>query len=129
MKKSYGLIALALLLAAAPAFAQNPTVGVYFDPAGTQNSATRNGGYDEQYTAYIIAYFENVVGGAAYQLTIDNPGITLLAETIPPGIEVGTALTGCEIGLTVPQFGFYGKPVLLETLTLYAYNNIIQVGS
>ena len=127
MKKSYGLIALALLLAVAPAFAQNGTVGVYFDAKGTQSSATLNGGYDETHNAYIVAFMENMIGGAAYQLTMD-PRITLLSETPAPGILVGNALTGCEVGLTTPIVGFYGTPALLETLTLWTGANLISDG-
>ncbi len=126
MKKSYGLIALALLLAA-PAFAQNPTLGLYWDLQGTQMSATRNGGYDESFNGYIIAYMENVIDGAAFKLTVPA-GVQVVAETTPPGIMVGNALTGVQIALTTPMFGFYGKPVLIETITFWTGENIIPMG-
>ncbi len=126
MKKSYGLLALALLLAA-PAMAQNPTIGVYFDAQGHNNTAIVNGGYDETHTAYIVAFFENLVGGAAFQLTVDSR-ISVLGEVTPPGIEIGTALTGCEIGLTNPAMGFYGQPVLLDTITLWTGANTFANG-
>ncbi len=122
MKKGCGLIALALLLAAAPAFAQNPTIGVYFDPQGRSTFEPAHLTPFPTYTAYVIAFFENVVGGAAYKITMD-PGFLVTQEVFPAGIQIGTCTTGCEIGLTVPQFGFYHEPVLLETLTIMGFDD------
>jgi len=128
MKKSYGLIALALLLAAAPAFAQNPTLGLYWDLQGTQMSLNRVGGFDEPaFNGYVIAYMENVIDGAAFKLTVPA-GVMVTGEAIPPGIMVGTALTGVQIALTSPQFGFYGNPVLIETITFWTGANLVPNG-
>lgn len=126
MKKCYGLIALALLLSA-PVLAQDNTIGVYFDTAGTQNTAILNGGFDELHTAYIIGFGEMVVGGAAFKLDMD-PRITLINATFPAGVQIGTLVDGIEIGLQFPAAGYYHTPVLLGTMTLFTNGYLIAYG-
>lgn len=125
MKKSYGLLAL-LLLVASPVLAQQPTIGVYFNAAGTQTSTVAPYGPTHTVTAYIIAtHTEQTVGGAAFKLTID-PKITLVGATYPAGIQVGTLADGIQIGLTNCYFGYYGNPVVLATLTLFTGTNFMD---
>lgn len=117
MKKAIVLLGLTLL-AATPAMAQVPSIGVYFDAAGTQNTAILNGGFDEFHTAYVIGHAEALVGGAAFALDI-FPRITILNAVYPAGIQIGDLYTGIEIGLSEPVIGFFNQPVLLGTLTLW----------
>jgi hypothetical protein len=124
MKKRYGLLALVLLVAA-PVMAQQPTIGVYFDAAGTQTSTVAPYGPMHTVTAYIMAtHTEQTVGGAAFKLDLD-PKIMLVGASYPPGIQVGALTEGIQIGLTNCYFGYYDNPVLLATLTLNTGTNIM----
>lgn len=128
MKKVLVLSALIALLAA-PAMASTPfpSVGVYFNPQGTQSYATLNGGFDETHTAYVIAFAEALVGGAAFKIDI-YPEIMILIGEYPMGVQFGELLTGIEIGLTNPVVGFFGQPVRLATLTLFTGEALIDYG-
>lgn len=129
MKKSFGLLALLALVLATSAAAQAPmSIGVYFDTAGTQCSKTVAGGPDEDpFDAYVIAFAEMVVGGAAFKLDKD-PAIVVTGVAYPAGIQIGDILTGIEIGLTNPQIGYFGNPVRLATLTIWPGMQIIPYG-
>lgn len=118
MKKAYGILALAVLLLAQPVLAQYPSVGVYFDEAGTQNTAFLPGDYFPPHTAYVIAFAEALVGGAAFKLDV-YPEILVLQTTYPAGLQIGDPLAGVEIGLTEPQIGYDHLPVRLADLTIY----------
>lgn len=118
------LIALALAACAAvPAAAQQSSIGVYFNAAGTQSTATLNGGYDELHTAYVIGFGEMLLGGAAFKLDLD-PRIVLVNATFPVGVQIGDLVNGIEIGFQEPEIGFFGRPVRLATLTLFTGANL-----
>ncbi|MHB8079977.1 MAG: hypothetical protein ACYDIE_12075 [Candidatus Krumholzibacteriia bacterium] len=128
MKKGHWLLTIALaLIVAVPAVAQQATLGVYFDAAGTQTTGVFNGGYDVTHTAYLIAFVETVVGGAACKLVMD-PQILLINAVYPAGIQIGDLLNGIEIGLTDPLLGYFGQPVRMATLTLFTGANLIANG-
>lgn len=125
MKKGHWLLTIALaLLVVAPAAAQQASIGVYFDAAGTQTTGVFNGGYDEEHTAYLIGHYEGVVGGAACKVVLD-PRIILFNTVYPAGIQIGDLLAGVEIGLLDPGLGFFGQPVRLATMTLFTGANLI----
>ena len=134
MKKCYGLILTSvLLLTAVTAAAQPPalpSVGVYFDEEGTALTGTFNGGADEFYAAYVIVFWESLVGGASYSLNLD-PRLTLVNATYPlDGVQIGSPIDGCgvEVGLTTPAFGYYNTPVIISVLTLWSGDQIIYNG-
>lgn len=120
-------VILALILFAVPALAQTPNVGVYFNTAGTQNTAVFNGGVDETHTAFVLARAEMLIGGAAFKLTLD-PRIVVLGVAYPMGVQFGELATGVEVGLTEPLSGYFGVPVLIATLTLWTGANLIANG-
>ncbi len=120
------LIMLSIAALAGAANAQTPTIGVYFDPEGTQTSTVAPYGPAHTVTAYVLAMnTEQTVGGAAFKLELD-PKITLSGATFPAGIQIGTLTDGIQIGMTDCYYGFYGQPVLLATLTLWTGTNFMN---
>ena len=121
MKKGYIGIALALVLAATPVLAQ-PTVGVYYDTAGTISNMTIGAAIQPVvFDAYVIVFWENMIGGASYGISFD-PAITPIGEVYPEdAINIGSPFDGCgtEVGFGTPQFGFYNTPVLVTTLQFF----------
>jgi len=129
MKKCHWLLTIALvLLVVSPAAAQQASIGVYFNAAGTQTTGVFNGGYDVMHDAYLIAFVETFVGGAACKLVLD-PRIILLSATYPAGIQIGDLLTGIEIAATDPIMGYFGQPVRLATLKLFTGANLLANGT
>ena len=121
MKKGHWLLTIALaLLVAVPAFAQTPSLGIYFDLAGTQAYQPGHIGLNEAHTAYVIARAEMLIGGAAYKITIDDPNLMFTGASYPAGIQIGDALNGVEVGFTEPVVGYFGVPVRVSTLSLFA---------
>jgi hypothetical protein len=126
MKKRYSRILLTLLLVSAPAWAVLPpsggSIGVFFDVEGTVVSLNAFPSFTEL-DAYIIVYWEAMVGGAAYSIPGPPPGTMLAVEEWPDGINIGSAFdgTGCEVGLFLPGFGYYGTPVLMSHIKLFNY--------
>ncbi len=105
-----------------------PTVGVYWDQAGTQANHTANGGHDETHTAYVVAVnTERGIGGAAFKLEMD-PRITMTGAIYPDGTQVGTLADGIQIGFTDCHAGVYGLPVLIATLSLWTGDQLIPNG-
>jgi len=128
MKKGHWLLTIALaLLVAVPAVAQQATIGVYFDAAGTQTTGVFNGGYDVVHTAYLIGFVETFVGGAACKVALDSH-ILLLGAVYPPGVQIGDLLAGVEIGFTEPILGYFGQPVVMATLQLFTGANLLVNG-
>ncbi len=128
MKKGHWLLTIALaLLVVSPAAAQQASIGVYFDPDGTQTAAVFNGGFDEVHDAYLIGFAETFVGGAACKLVLD-PRITLISAVYAPGVQIGDLLAGVEIGFTDPILGYFGRPVVMATLQLWTGANLLANG-
>jgi len=103
-----------------------PVVGVFFDTDATVTTATYNGGFDEFFTAYVIATGGPLLlGGAAYKVTLD-PGITLVTTNYPPSVQIGDILNGVEEGLYDPVFMDPDHPALLATMVITAGNNLLD---
>jgi hypothetical protein len=122
------LIAVLALFAAAPVLAQTPSIGIYFNPQGTQSTGVFNGGFDELHTAYVVGFGEFVWGGGAFKVALD-PRIVLVSSSFPAGVQIGDALAGVEVGFQDPKAGYYGTPVLLATLTLFTGANVFAGGT
>ena len=123
MKKVFGILALTMaLLVATNVCAQDKSIGVYFDTAGTQNGKTSTAEWGHPapapFDAYVIAFAEMVVGGAAFKLEM-NPAINFVGASYPAGIQIGEIRTGIEIGLTNPVVGYFGYPVRLATVSIW----------
>ncbi len=113
------LTALAMVALAGTAAAQTPALGVFFDAAATQTTATYEGGPTNMYTAYICAVnCEQTVGGVAFRLVKDSR-IQILNAVYPAGVQIGSLTDGIQVGFTDCYNGFFGAPVLIATLTLY----------
>jgi|SaaInl8_200m_RNA_FD_contig_21_1166963_length_577_multi_9_in_0_out_0_1 hypothetical protein len=105
---------IATLVVVMPALVQAATLGVYFDTDGDSNLLINDEFVNE---AYVIAFAESMVAGAAFQMTMD-PYQQLLQSSYPDGLAIGAPLDGVEIGFSTPVSGYYGVPVLVATLTL-----------
>jgi hypothetical protein len=124
------------------------TFGVYFDPAG--GSTTVQPVQNQELVMYVILFAEAPVAGAAWQiemtsdqysgvmvgppgpncqppwcahqdppfwiLDVQNEGVAVLGDPFFSGIRQGFG--DC-------RFGFFGQPVLLSTITLYPWANIL----
>jgi len=120
MRTWHGILTALLVVATAgAASAQGPAIGVFFDTAATQTTATFEGGPTNTYTAYVYAVdTEMLVGGVAFKLNKD-PRISIISTTYPSGVQIGDITSGVQVGFTDCQPGFYGTPVLVATLLLY----------
>jgi len=127
MKTCNSLFVLFAVLAfATAAFAQGPAIGVFFDEAGTQSSASLNGGVGEIHTAYVCAVdAEMMVGGASFKLVLD-PQILLLTATYPAGLAIGEISAGVDLGLTDAIPAFMGGAAVLATLQLTTFDNLLD---
>jgi hypothetical protein len=131
MKKCYLGALAALLLVSAPLFAQLPpsgaTVGVYFDEEGTVSIIHHFPGLSTL-DAYVVVYWEAMVGGASYSMNQPPPDVLVVAEEYPDGVNIGSPFDGCgtEVGLFLPGFGFYGTPVVISHIQLL---NVTPVGT
>jgi len=122
MKRHLLFVALALLLAGS---VNAQTIGVYWDEAGTVTTIPVGSGQGgaPTFTGYVLVFVEDVVGGASYALQIRdlddalNDELLLASAVYPDGLQIGSALTGVEVGFSFPQYGFLGTPVLVSTLT------------
>lgn len=113
------LLALALTAMAGSAVAQPTAIGVYYDTAATETSYTFEGGPTSFLTAYIYSTnTEQTVGGAAFKLDLD-PRITILNQSFPAGVQIGSLPLGIQIGLTECSIGYFGVPTLFATVTLW----------
>lgn len=119
-------VIVAILAFATAALAQGPSIGVFFDTAGTQSSASLNGGLGEIHTAYVCGVdAEMMVGGASFRLVLD-PQILLLTATYPEGLAVGEIAAGVDLGLTNPIPAFLGDAAVLCTLQLTTFDNLMD---
>lgn len=127
MQKMITILALTALIAVAgSALAQSPSVGLYFDTDGLNSTAVLNGGNDEFYDAYILAFSDRSIDGAAFMLDI-FPDIELLNVAYPGGSAIGDLKTGVEISLDSPALGA-PQPVVLAELTLFTGLNLVYYG-
>ncbi len=128
MKRMRTILILALALGLTPvlAVAQTPSVGVYFDTDGLQAHAVLNGGNDETHTAWVLAFSDTPIAGAAFMLDI-LPDITILDEIYFGGTAIGSAKTGLELTLDVPVDPA-GQPVVLGELTLFTGEFLVYYG-
>jgi hypothetical protein len=126
MKRTFSSIFITLLLTGA-ALAQDPSVSLYLDAAGTQSNGTITIQYNPiqgtynpvVFTGYIVAFWDTgVVGGAAYQI-LTFPPVTALAVDYVDGVQLGDPFDGCgvEQGLVFPQSGYFHAPILLGEVT------------
>jgi hypothetical protein len=122
MKKHLLFVIIALVAAVTPVLAQEGTIAVYFSPNGVQSS--RYAQYsDFLYEAYVTIYVEDVVRGASFALDIANAEVSLISETYPAGtVYVGDMLTGVDLGLVDPLYGYLGNPCVVGSATLL--NNV-----
>jgi hypothetical protein len=102
-----------------------PTIGVYFDEAGTEQAKVTNGGVGVIHQAYILVKnAEMLVGGATFTLELDP--LIMLGNAVPASaLVLGSLTTGVEMGLYsyLPVFGT--DVGLLYSLDLMTFNNIM----
>jgi hypothetical protein len=122
----FAVCVVAILAFAVSSYAQETTIGVFFDEDATQYFASFNGGFGEVHTAYVfVTNAEQMVGGMAFKLDLD-PQIMLLQTEYPAGLAIGNILTGVEIGLNEPVTAYYGVPALAATLTMTTFENLMD---
>jgi hypothetical protein len=100
----------------APALGTN-VVGIFFDQEGTENEVS----YDSQhylFYAYVLAYAEFEIGGAAFTFDIVSDNTHILFTQYPDGYWIGDPSSGVEIGLASPVPGFGGTFALVATCRL-----------
>ena len=116
MRRCFCGIVLTALLLSAPVMAQEASVGVYWDREGTQTYMTLE--LDQFVPAYVVAFFENRLAGAAWRLDTDFLVVDL---TYADGLHIGDPLGECGVdqALFEPIAGFYGEPILLAELYMW----------
>jgi hypothetical protein len=142
------LITLGLIGVAAAQECPPATIGVYFDLAGTSQTATPV--QHEDLYLYVIMFVEGPVGGATWRLEMTSPQYSdpLLGpigpNCQPPWCEtqdppfwymgyyaVGPVAfgdpfdTGVRQGFGTCQSGFYGNPILLGTVIIRPWADIL----
>jgi hypothetical protein len=99
-----------------PALGSN-AVGIFFDEEGMESEAS----YDAQhylFYAYVLAYAEFEIGGAAFTFDIASDNTHILFTQYPDGYWIGDPSSGVEIGLASPVPGFGEAPALVATCRL-----------
>ncbi|MFH1843550.1 MAG: hypothetical protein ABIF77_10130 [bacterium] len=123
MKKACFGVLLALFVMSTPVLAQTPTVGIYFDEAGTVPVLT---GYNlfqptTVITLHVVVFWENMVGGASFAIPeLNDSRLALAGFTYADGLNIGDPWDGCgvEFGFSTPQFGFLGNPVHVMSINV-----------
>ncbi|MBU0740807.1 hypothetical protein KKG45_04480 [bacterium] len=102
-----------------------PTIGIYFDEAGTVQHIEPNGGVGVTHTAYImIKEAEMIVGGATFKLEIDP--LIMLGSAVPvDALVLGSLTSGVEMGLYTYMPVFGAGTGLLYTIDLITFNNLM----
>jgi len=102
-----------------------PTIGVYWDEAGTITTLNTNGGFGVTHTGYIMVKdAEMGVGGATFKLDL-NPDIMLGGATPADALVLGSLTSGVEMGL-YSYLPVYGSGVgVLYTIDLITFNNLM----
>ncbi|MBC8422937.1 hypothetical protein H8E07_02325 [bacterium] len=102
-----------------------PTVGVYFDEAGTEQHLSTNGGFGVTHTAYVmVREADMVVGGATFKLELD-PLIMLGTATPVDALVLGSLTSGVEMGLYSYMPVFDTDAGLLYTIDLITFDNLM----
>lgn len=102
-----------------------PTVGVYFDEAGTVRDLSTNGGFGVTHTAYImVREADMLVGGATFKLDLD-PLIMLGTATPVDALVLGSLTSGVEMGLYSYLPVFESDVGLLYTIDLITFDNLM----
>lgn len=124
------------------------TIGAYFDPAGTRQSA--NPVQNRELRVYVILFAEAPIGGAAWRLSLTSPQFSgplvgpagpncqppwcthqdppfwHLATIYASTVQLGDPFdTGVRQGFKYCQSGFLGAPVLLATVVLMPWADIL----
>jgi hypothetical protein len=106
-----------LIILAAPVAAQ-PTIGVYFDEAGTRlQTQLEIGAIGQAYV--LVEQADMLLAGAAFRLEVAGDAV-MAGVQFAPGIAFGDLESGLEIGLFqwVPQFG--DDPFAIATFSFFA---------
>ena len=124
MKKHLLFVILALVVSATPLLAAEGTIGVYFTENGVDYSryAQFAGNDGPLIYGHVILFVEDVVRGGSFMMTVDSPEVAVISEAYPPNVAIGSIMTGLDLGLNDPIFGFLGAPVELVTVTMI--NNV-----
>ncbi len=121
MKRHLLFVMLALLVGTT-AMAQVGNVCVYWDVDGTIQDASgiENGNAPQAaYTGYVIVFVEDVVSGASFGLNVIGTEAFIAGFSYPEGLHIGDPLVGgVEIGMTNPEYGFLGTPVIVAELVV-----------
>jgi hypothetical protein len=139
LKKSIAVVfAIALAMTATVAGAQECSIAVYADAAGTTSSLDFEvDALGSPFSMYVVMFLQDTVNAAAYKLVLDgyNDGAPL-AESVqadtdnPEGWRVagpnGAGLFidetgGTNVALGECVFGYGGVPVLVTKYNMYAY--------
>ncbi len=153
MLKSLSALALLAILfgCTGSTIAQCPpaTIGVYFDAAGTGQSAIPV--QNQELRLYVVLYAEAPVGGAAWRLSMTSPQLSgplvgpvgpncqppwcpyqdppfwHLATFYASTIQLGDPFdAGVRQGFQYCQSGFLGAPVLLATVVLMPWADVLR---
>ncbi len=102
-----------------------PTIGVYWDEAGTLTHLDTNGGIGVTHTAYImVKEAEMVVGGVTFKLELDP--LIMLGSVVPvDALILGSLSSGVEIGLYTYMPVFGPEVGLLYTIDLITFDNLM----
>jgi len=121
--KKFSVLVVALLMLATPLFAQvtPPTIGVYFDQAGTQTEAPCTGAGD-YVTAYIIAKGGQMfMGGTSFALEVQSDIQIVAANLVAGAVEIPSnpdLTAGVELGLYDATWVDADHPLILYSLIL-----------
>lgn len=127
MKPLILALALACLLCASSALAEDCTIAAYGDPGGTWNLITPF--YGEYFSVYVVLFAEDTVAAAAYSITFPELGNSLFLAGRNPG-PGGNGLvideaTGTNVALGECVIGFGGQPVLVDEYVLIALPHFV----
>jgi hypothetical protein len=124
------------------------TIGVYFDVTGTTQSV--NPVQHEDLYMYVILFAEAPIGGAAWRLsmtsaqypdtligppgpdcqppecTYQDPPYWYLYSFVEGLVVLGDPWTGVRQGFWECRLGFFGQPVLLATVVLRPWADILE---
>jgi hypothetical protein len=122
MKTSgYIFVFIAIIILTTTVIADELGIGVFFDPEGTQDWGTFNGGLGVICTAYVcVVDVDMMVAGGSFKLDSDYP-ILLLSAAYADGVAIGEITEGVELGLATPIPAFSGDTALLATLQMTVF--------
>jgi len=125
-----------VLLLASSVLGQGPTVGVYFDAAGTQRNLTWAGSPGETFDAYVIGFVDDTINAAGFWVYLD-PVLELVSYDHPGGNAhfcCGPPFTLASGGAAFEYASYIDghehRPILLASLrltTTAAINNPARI--